>query len=793
MNGSGDKIAIMRFAVRQFRRQPGFTVAVVITLALGIGATSSVFSVLNAVMLRPLPYTNPERLAIVWESNSSLGWPVPGARVQVSIPNYLEWVRAKGELAEFAAFADRDFSLTGVEIPESLRGFRATANLFPLLGTRPQIGRLFYSEEDATGHQVVVLSDSFWRRHFGGSADVVGKHLMLDGESYEIVGVLPPNFEEPPRWGGYQKRPDVWVPMAFTNEEKTDATPHRILYPIARLRSGASVTSAHAEMAALGDEMARRFPERNQGWGINLIPLQAERVSDKVRQSLFILLLAAGMVLLIASFNIGHLILARASGRQKEFAIRASLGASRAQILRQLLAEAGILGGLGGGLGILVSRWTTPLLLSLQSGMVSKVEDVTIDWRVFLFTGSIVLASVLCFGLAPLKMARPERLKPVGGGRRRGLLLASEAALTIILLTASSLLIKSLWKMMDADLGLRVERVLTVRIAAKDPKFFHQLMLRIQALPGVESIGVASNLPMQAIMGGRLRTARMTNKEALGADFRWADPGYFTTLGIPILKGRNFSRTEVAQGNARVAIVDATFAKTLNPSGGVIGMNVISLDWPYCAESCQIIGVSGAIRQIGPENPPRPEIILPGIWNTSTIVVRSAGEVAALGPLIRREVAELDRQQPVGKMELMTTSLAGTTEERRFNLALTSSFAGLALALAGIGVFAVTAFGVSQRTRELAVRVAVGARSSHIVSEVMEGSLPGLVGGAVFGLLVSVPLMASLRHYLYDVAPTDWTAYTVAAMGLIGVAAIALVLPVWRALSVDPALVLRHD
>jgi hypothetical protein len=285
----------------------------------------------------------------------------------------------------------------------------------------------------------------------------------------------------------------------------------------------------------------------------------------------------------------------------------------------------------------------------------------------------------------------------------------------------------------------------------------------------------------------------MTNKEALGADFRWADPGYFTTLGIPILKGRNFSRTEVAQGNARVAIVDATFAKTLNPSGGVIGMNVISLDWPYCAESCQIIGVSGAIRQIGPENPPRPEIILPGIWNTSTIVVRSAGEVAALGPLIRREVAELDRQQPVGKMELMTTSLAGTTEERRFNLALTSSFAGLALALAGIGVFAVTAFGVSQRTRELAVRVAVGARSSHIVSEVMEGSLPGLVGGAVFGLLVSVPLMASLRHYLYDVAPTDWTAYTVAAMGLIGVAAIALVLPVWRALSVDPALVLRHD
>ena len=605
---TGDKIAIMRFALRQFRRQLGFTIAVVITLALGIGATSSVFSVLNAVMLRPLAYKNPERLAIVWESNPSLGWPVPGARVQVSVQNYLEWVQAKGELAEFAAFADRDFSLTGVEIPESLRGFRATANLFPLLGTRPQIGRLFYQEEDATGHNhVVVLSNSFWRRHFGSSADVAGKSLLLDGDSYEIVGVLPPNFEEPPRWSGLsRRRRTTWVPMAFAQEEKSGATPHRILYPITRLRAGALVTSAHAEMAALGEELARRFPDRNQSWGINLIPLQAERVSDKVRESLFILLLAAGMVLLIASFNIGHLILARASGRQKEFAIRASLGASRAQILRQLLAEAGVLGGLGGVLGILVSRWTTPLLLSMQSGMVNNVEAVTVDWRVLLFTGSIALASVVCFGLAPMRMARPDHLKTAGGARRRGLLLASEAALTIILLTASSLLIKSLWKMMDVDLGLRVERVLTVRIAAKDPKFFDQIVPRIQALPGVESVGVASNLPMQAIMGGRLRTARMTNKEALGADFRWADPGYFTTLGIPILRGRNFSPAEVARANARVAIVDTTLAKNLNPSGDVIGMNIISLDWPYCAESCQIIGVSGAIHQIGPENPPRP-------------------------------------------------------------------------------------------------------------------------------------------------------------------------------------------
>jgi putative ABC transport system permease protein len=785
----------MRSAFRQFRRQPGFTVAVALTLALGIGATSSVFSVMNAVLLRPLPYTDPERLAIVWESNPSLGMPVPGARVQASVQNYLEWAQAKGQLKELAAFADRDFSLNGVDTPEPLRGFRATANLFTLLGARPQIGRLFHPEEDVPGrNHVVLLSDSFWRRRFGARMDVVGKGLLLDGERYEVVGVLARGFEDPTRWSGYQKRPDVWVPMAFTAEERTSATsPHRILYPIARLRPGATVESAHAEMAAVGEELARRFPERNRGWGINLIGLQAERVSDRVRESLVILLLAAGMVLLIASFNIGHLLLARASGRQKEFAVRASLGASRIHLVKQLLGEAAVLGVLGGALGILVCRWTTPVFLSLQSGMAHRTEDVAIDWRVLLFTASLTLAAVLGFGLAPLRLARPERLKHAPGGRHRTLLLTSEAALTVILLTASGLLMKSLWKMLDVDLGLRIGRVLTVQIAAKDAKFFDQLLPRIEALPGVESVGAASNLPMQALMAGRLRIAGMTNEEALGADFRWANQGYFTTLKIPFIRGRNFTRAEVDQGNARVAIVDATLARKLNPSGDVIGMNFISVDWPYCKESCQIIGVSGAIRQMGPEKPPRPEIILPGVGNTGTLVVRSHGDAAALGPLIRREVAALDRQQAVGKMELMTTSLAGTTEERRFNLALTGTFAGLALVLAGIGVFAVTAFGVSQRTQELALRVAVGARSRHIMVEVVRQSLPGLVGGAVLGLVVSVPLMASLRHYLFDVASGDWTAYTSAIMALIGVAAAAMVIPAWRALRVDPALALRHS
>ena len=785
----------MRLALRLIRRQPGFTVAVILTLALGIGATTSIFSVLNAVLLRPLDYRDAERLAIVWETNPSLGMPVPGARVQASVQNYLEWREAPGPFEELAAFADRDFSLTGAGTPESVRGFRATANLFPLLGARAQVGRLFRPEEDTEGRNaVVVLSDAFWRRRFGGSSEVLGRRVLLDGQSHQVIGVLAPGFEEPPRWNGYQKRPDVWVPMAFSRDERASTSnQHRILYPIGRLKPGVTMVAAHREMAALGRSLAKRFPDRNDGWGINVVALQAERVSERVRQSLMILLLAAGMVLLIASFNIGHLLLARATGREKEFAIRASLGASRAQLVRQLLAEAAVLGALGGAAGVLASQWTTPLLLAMQSGMIRRIENVTMDWRVLLFASLLTLASVVGFGLAPLRLARPERLKPARTSGRRVLLLASEAAMTVVLLTASGLLVKSLWKMMEVDLGLRVERVLSVQIAAKDVKLFDELLPRIGALPGVESVGSASNLPMQALMGGRIRTVGMTNEEALGADFRWADAGYFTTLSIPIVRGRNFTGEEVSRGSARVAIVDATLAKRLHPAGDVIGMSILSVDWPYCKESCQIVGVSGAIRQIGPEEAARPEIILPGRWKTSSVVVRSTGDVSALGTAIRSVVARLDGQLPVGKMEWMTASLAGTTEERRFNLALTGAFTGLALALAGIGVFAVTAFGAAQRAREFAVRTAVGATPYQVVMEVLRQALPGLLAGAAVGLAVSAPLMRSLRSYLYHVEPMDWTAYAAAIGALLPVAAAALALPARKAAQVDPAAALRHD
>jgi putative ABC transport system permease protein len=334
---------------------------------------------------------------------------------------------------------------------------------------------------------------------------------------------------------------------------------------------------------------------------------------------------------------------------------------------------------------------------------------------------------------------------------------------------------------------------LTVKVAAKDPKFFDELLPRVRALPEVESVGSASNLPMQALMGGRVRTAGLPAENAWGADFRWADAGYFTTLGIPIVIGRNFTDSEVSRGNVRVAIVDATLARRIAPTGDVIGKNIISVDWPYCMESCQIIGVSGAIRQIGPEEAPRPEIILPGRWATSTLVIRSRNDGAGLGPAIRRVMAEIDRQQPVGTMEWMRTSFDGTTEERRFNLTLAGAFTGLALALAGIGVFGVAAFGVSLRAREFAIRAAVGAEPHQVVIEALRHCLIALFIGCALGLAASAPLMASLRHYLYNVEPVDWVPYAVAAVLLFSGAAAALILPARRVLRLDPAAVLRHD
>ncbi|MBM3724997.1 MAG: ABC transporter permease [Acidobacteria bacterium] len=785
----------MRLALRFIRRQPGFSVAVILTLALGIGATASVFSVLNVMLLRPLGYRDAGRLAMVWESNPSLGMPIPGSKVQASVQNYLEWSRTPGPFEELAAFADRDFTLTGTDVPERLRGFRATGNLFPLLGARAQTGRLFRPDEDSPGHdQVAVLSDQAWRSRFGGTPDIVGRRVILDGQPREVIGVLEPGFREPPRWGGYQRPAEVWVPMAFSSDERASSSNHhRILYVTGRIRTGATMPNAHREMGALGQDLARQYPERNRGWSINVVPLQEERVSEPVRQSLLVLLAAACIVLLIACFNIGHLFLARASGRRREFAIRAALGASRGQVARQLLMEASVLGVAGGLLGVAVSRWTTRVLLGMQSSMVHRLEDVAVDWRVLLFASCLTLASVLAFGLAPLSLARPENVKPATPSRGAAWLLASEASLTAILLIASGLLLKSFGKMMDVDLGLRLERVLSVEVAAKDVKFFDGLLPRLRALPNVQSVGTASNLPMQAIMGGRVRTAGMAADDALGADFRWADAGYFTTLGIPIIRGRGFTDSEVALGNARVVIVDDTLAHRLHPKGDVVGTGITSTDWPYCRESCQIVGVSQAIRQIGPEKAPRPEVIVPGRWNSSVLVLRAAGDVAALGPAIRRIVANLDRMQPVGRMEWMMDSYAGITEERRFNLALAGTFAGLALALAGIGVFAVTAFGLSQRVREFAIRTAVGAQPRQVLIDVVRKPLFALATGGGLGLAFAVPVMISLRHHLYSVEPTDWTAYAgAAAILFIGTAA-ALILPARRAARIDPAVALRHN
>lgn len=785
----------MRLALRQFRRQPGFTIAVVLTLALGIGVNTAIFSVFNAIVLRPLSYADVDRLGIVWETNPALGMPTPGARIQASIQNFLEWKRANLPFEDLAAFADRDFNLTGVDMPEPVKGFRATANLFPMLGVRMSLGRTFSADEDSPGHEkVVLLSNRLWTRRFGSDPNIVGRELRLSDESYTVIGVLPPGFEEPPRWSGYRAYPDVWVPMAFTDAERSGATNYsRILYPVARLRSGVSVAQAHAEMDSLGRRLSAQFPDRNEGWSINFISVQSERVSERVRQSLLILLTAAGMVLLVACANIGNLMLARAAGRQREFAIRAALGASRMHIIRQLLTEALILGMTGGVLGLLLAYWTTPLLLSLQTNLLRRIDHLPLDWRVLGFSIGLTLACVIAFGLMPLRLLRPERLRQMPGHRLRSALLSAELAFALVLLIASGLLIKSLWKMLNVDVGLRAENVLTVVLTAKTQQFFYDLVPRLQSLPGVESVGIASHLPMQVLRAGRLRTGGMTAKEAIGVDHRLIGRNYFSTLRIPILQGRDFTQLEIEKGNVPIAIVDATLARRLNPTGQVIGMRVTSVDWKYCKESCEIVGVSGAIRQIGPEESPRPEILVPGVEKTNSLVIRTQGDPAAIAPFVRREIAAIDKNQAVGKMVPMKTSLDGTTEERRFNLTLTGIFTGLALVLAGIGIFGVTAFLVAQRTREIGIRVAIGARRRDIVRVVLTQSLYAIAIGTSIGLLVAIPVMQSIRRYFYQVEPGDVVAYVTASLMLCSVVLISVVIPLARAFRIDPAIALRHD
>jgi putative ABC transport system permease protein len=798
----------LRYGLRMLVKHRGFTLVAVVTLALGIGANSAIFSVVNAVLLRPLQFKEPDQLVKLWET-----LPQRGATGTVSAPNFIDWREQNQVFTGIAAYEIANFSLQGKDQPERIVGVTATANLFDVLSTPPALGRTFLQGEDqAGGNHVAVISDRLWQRNFGAQPEIVGREILLGGESFTVVGVMPPDFEFP------STSTDIWTPMVFSQEQLAERGSHN-LRVVGRLKYGVTLTEAQAEMSTIAHRLAEQYPDTQEGRDIKLVLLQEELVQN-VRPALLLLLGAVGFVLLIACMNVANLLLARAATRRREIAIRTALGAGRARLVRQFLTESLLLSLLGGALGLLIGKWGVDALLALAASLLPRAGEVHLDGRVLAFTLLLSVLTAIIFGLAPsLQISKTdvqEALKEGGssgssprGNWLRSLLAIAEIAAALVLLIGAGLLIKSFMRLQQVDAGLRAENVLTMHITLPEAKYrtaaeaiaFHtQVLERVAALPGVETAGVINLLPIQqygwngeVIVEGE---APKPSGQAPIVEFRTADSNYFRALKIPLVGGRLFN-AEDKTDSTRVVLVNQTFVRQLIPGGDPIGRRIKFSD--EAEDWRTIVGVVADVRQSGLTQAPRPEFFVPltqGEWSTTTsmsLVVRARSEPAALASSIQSQIWSVDPNQPVYDVQTMETVIGKSVSNRRLNMLLMGIFAGLAMTLALVGIYSVMSYMVTQHTREIGIRIALGAQPLDVLKLVLsQGMLLTLIGVGLglFGAFALTRLMSSL---LYGVTATDPLTFISLAALLVGVSLLACYLPARGEASVDSMIALRYE
>jgi putative ABC transport system permease protein len=790
----------MRFALRLARRNPGFTLLTVLLISLGVGANVAIYSVLRAMLLRPLPYPDAERLVAIWETNPALGMPIPGLRIQVSTQNFLEWQRSNRTLEQLGAYADVNRRLTGGNEPLQVRGLRVSSNLLQLMGVRPLLGRTFSSDSE----RVLLMGHGFWRRAFGADRSVVGRTLQVDGVAYTVGGVLAEGTYTPPVWQGEQPAADIWIPLELSNDERfSKDADNRFLYPVGRLKRGVSLEDARADFASSAQRLARDFPKRNEGWGTNVLRVNEERVSSEVRQALLLIQGAVLCLLLICCANIGNLLLARAVTREREFSIRVALGASRRQILRQLSAEASLLAVLGTAGGLLLAVAALRVLQIWKPEPLVHPEALHLDGTVLLFAIILALVCATLFTLLP----GLTRMRDVAIGRyRRRLpacaLTAVQTAIAVVLLIGSGLLLKSMAKVLAKDVGMGVENAITMELRLSTdryPKveqaraFYRRLMDRVCTGSEVIACGLTSNLPLRMLFGGRFLTEEMAATDtAQGADFRAADQGYFRAMGIPVVSGRTFTADEVER-RSDVVIVDSTLARRLWPGQNTIGKRIKPLDWGNAGQWHTVVGVVGAVRQLGAVHEPRPEMTVPGYWYQNVLIVRTKGDPEAMAPVLRETVRSLDAGLPIARLETLRFILHEWSAERRTHLTLVSIFASLAMFVSAIGLYGVLAHWVAQRNKDIGIRMALGAGMRPVLWTVLAHGLGATGTGLAAGVICAAAGMRAAASMLFEVEPIDVQVYGSAAAVLFIAASMAALVPARRALSVDPAQMLRAD
>ncbi|MCM3871000.1 MAG: ABC transporter permease [Pyrinomonadaceae bacterium] len=806
----------LRYGLRSLLKNKAFTCIAVLTLALGIGANTAIFSLVNAVLLRELPFREPDRLVMVWEEASFAGFP----RNTPAPANYADWKAQNQVFEDMATFDQRSFNLTGDGEPQKVQAYGVTANFFELLGIKPVLGRTILPEEDRPeANKVVMLSYRLWQGRYGGEQSVIGRELLLSGEKYTVVGVMPAGFQFMESYIG------LWVPIAFTSETWAQRGSH-YLTVLARMKPGVTLAHANADIQTIQQRIAHDYPDQAGRLGALVIPLRDQLAGD-VRRPLLVLLVAVGFVLLIACANIANLLLSRAASRSREMAVRAALGASRVRIVRQLLVESLLLATAGAVSGLLLASWSFAFLQRLiPDGLVLSTQ-LSLDLRVLGFTLLLTLLTAMFFGLVPafqaakidinlaLKQGGGRTALNAGGNRLRSVMVVTEVALALVLLVGAGLLIQTFLKLRDQYSGLQPENVLTMRTVlprskyAEQPQraaFYRQVLERIKYIPGVVSAGYSTSIPLEWKGGtngffpeGRTVERALADGLSYDANHRQISANYLQTMGIPLLRGRPFSESDDERAMP-VAVVNETMARQYWPGEDAIGKRFKPGDPEENIPWRTIVGIAGDVRQMGADEPVKAEMYFPYAqiqgqpwFAPRDLVIRTTVDPLSIVAAVRKEIHQVDPAQPISNIRTMDEVLGEETASRRLGMTLLTIFAALALLLATLGIYGILAYFVVQHTQEIGVRVALGAQRRNILALVLRKGMTLTLLGVAIGLGVAFALTRLMASLLYGVSTTDPMTYATIALLLTAVALVACYLPARRATKVDPLVALTYE
>ncbi len=799
----------VRFAARVLLKSPAFTGIALLALVLGIGANTAIFSVVNAVLLRPMPFPDPDHLVMVSEAS-----PRTGKNNVANPQNFADWEKRNRSFEKLAAYVpfQMTMSITGEGVPEEIPGNVVTREFFPILGVQPVLGRNFLPEEDVAGNRnnVALITDGLWRRRYGADPKIIGRNLIVRGAPTTVVGVLPASFRFP------EVKADMWLLMHINAQAERHG---RFMAPIARLKPGVTIAQAQADMNIIAARLAEEYPAFDTKWGVSVVSMR-EQFTGELKTPLLVLLGAVGLVLLIACANVANLMLMRSSSRQREMAIRTSLGATRARIIRQLLIESGILGAAGGILGLIFAVWAKDLLLAMlpESMSVAKVNNIAIDGNVLAFTLVLSVATALLFGLLPaLRASRPDlgdTLKEGGRAvsaslsrnRMRAALVASEMAIALMLLIGAGLLIKSFIRLENVAPGFEPDRILSLRIGLNGARYsndqqrvagFEEIIRRVEQVPGVKSVGSIQFAPLSGLRSAtgfwlaNRPVPKHGDEPVTGVSI--VTPGYFATMGIPLIKGRFLTPGDRA-GSPQVTVISETLARRYFPEVDPIGQRLF-VQWgkqtPY-----EIVGVTGDVKHAGLDKEADPNVYFPDAQEPNgggTIVIRATTDPMKLASVVQQVIHGYDKDQAIADIQPLDTYLSKSVARPRFQSVLLGCFAGLALLLAAIGIFGVISYSVAQRTHEIGIRVALGARREQVLRLVVGQGLVLALIGTAGGLAGALALTRYLRTLLFDVSPTDPLTFIGVPLVLCVVALAASYLPARRAMKIDPMQALRYE